>query len=502
MRNAKTSLFFYFLMLALNIFSRKVFLEHLGDTVSGLTTTMQFTIGLFNLADLGISTAIIYALFKPIYDNDRREIGRIISLFCYLFRLIGVGVVAVGAVLMFFMPAFLDEQLPASTVMISFACFLATASLSYFVNYKQYLLSASQRGYVIVRIFNLTTVAKILAQMAALWSEGGYFAFLAIEVAAAVVYSVLLERRVRREYPWLHPSFRLGRSIRGYYGSVFKNMRQIVSHKFAAVVLTQTDSVVIAHFISLTTVTMYYNYALIISKLSTFVASCFSGAWAGVGNLISEGDRDKIHHVFKQYTAVVLLLAGVLCGCALLFADPFMTVWLGERYVLDRATFMCMLGSLYIALLRQPVSVFLNGYGLYGDVWSAWTEAALNIVISVAGSIWFGLIGVVLGTLVSTGAVVLLWKPVYLYRAGFCRVGVLSFYLMLFKYLALLVVAHVVVGRLLSLAPAIESLGIFFAEAIVTALVYGAIYLLMLLPVSPALRSVVMVVRSKVLTRG
>ena len=487
-------------MLALNIFSRKVFLEYLGDTVSGLTTTMQFTIGLFNLADIGISTAIIYALFKPIYDNDRCEIGRIISLFCYLFRIIGIGVVAVGAVLMFFMPSFLDEQLPPSTVMISFASFLATASLSYFVNYKQYLLAASQRNYVIVRIFNITTVVKILVQMAVVWSGSGYFAFLAIEVAAAVVYSVLLERRVRREYPWLNPSFRLGRAIRGEYSSVFKNMRRIVSHKFASVVLTQTDSVVIAHFISLTTVTMYYNYAIIISKLSTFVASCFSGAWAGVGNLISEGDRNKIHHVFKQYTVVVMLLAGVLCGCALLFADSFITVWLGERYVLDKSVFMCMLGSLYIALLRQPVAVFLNGYGLYDDVWSAWTEALLNIVISVVGTIWFGLIGVVLGTLVSTGLVVLLWKPVYLYRSGFCRVGVLSFYLTLAKYLALLVIAHLIVGRLLSLAPAIESLGVFFAESIITGLVYGVVYMMILLPVSPALRSVVAVIRRRVLS--
>lgn len=502
LRNAGTSLFFYFIMLGLNLFSRKIFLEYLGDTLSGLVTTMQFTVGLLNMADIGISTAIIYALFKPIYDDDREEINRIISLFCYLFRLIGIGVVIAGTVIMFLMPSFLEDQVPPVTIMLSFLTFLATSSLSYFVNYKQYLLSAYQRGYVIVRIFNITTITKIVLQMAALmWLGGGYASFLILEVVAAVVYSWLLERCVGREYPWLKPSFALGRSIKGEYKPVFRNLKQIVSHKFAAVVLTQTDSVVIAHFISLTTVTLYYNYAMIISKLTTFVTSCFSGAWAGVGNLISEGDRDKIQHVFWQYATATMFLAGVLCGCARLLADPFISVWLGERYLLDDATFVCMLAALYIALLRQPITVFLNGYGLYKDVWSAWLEAGLNIVISVVGGMMYGLIGVVVGTLVSTGVVVLLWKPVFLYREGFCRVGVLSFYTTLFKYLTLLAATHVMVGWLMRMAPPVGSLSSFFALALATVAAYGVTYALLLLPVSSSLRSVFVIVLRKTLER-
>ena len=115
--------------------------------------------------------------------------------------------------------------MPPVTIMLSFLTFLATSSLSYFVNYKQYLLSAYQRGYVIVRIFNITTITKIVLQMAALmWLGGGYASFLILEVVAAVVYSWLLERCVGREYPWLKPSFALGRSIKGEYFDILTSV--------------------------------------------------------------------------------------------------------------------------------------------------------------------------------------------------------------------------------------------------------------------------------------
>ncbi len=265
-----------------------------------------------------------------------------------------------------------------------------------------------------------------------------------------------------REYPWLKPSFALGRSIKGEYKPVFRNLKQIVSHKFAAVVLTQTDSVVIAHFISLTTVTLYYNYAADNKQVDDIRHLLLLGAWAGVGNLISEGDRDKIQHVFWQYATATMFLAGVLCGCARLLADR--SYRYGSRGVTCSTTprSFCMLAALYIALLRQPITVFLNGCGLYKDVWSAWLEAGLNIVISVVGGMMYGLIGVVVGTLVSTGVVmVLLWKPVFLYREGSVVWGCCRSIPRCFKYLTLLAATHVMVGWLMRMAPPVGSLSSF-----------------------------------------
>lgn len=480
-RNAKTSLVFYFIMLLVNLFSRKIFLEFLGDTLNGLTTTMQFTIGLLNMADIGIVTAISCALFQPVFNNDKEEINRIISLFCFLFRIVGFVIIGIGMIILFFLPMWVKEEVPTPILVVSFLTFLFTTSLSYFVNYKQQLLLASQKTYIVTRIQNSVIILKILAQVIALKYLGqGYLTWLGIEAVFAVLYSVVLEWKVRKEYPWLHPSYALGKKIRREYKYIFRNLKQIVSHKFANVILTQTDSIIIAHVISLVTVTFYYNYAIIITKLTSLIGALFSGSWAGVGNLISENNRQKTILVFKQYNAITFFLAGVICFCVWLLADPFISVWIGDKYILDNRIFIVMVISLYIAIIRQPLTVFLNGYSLYKDTWSAWCEAGMNLLISIIGGIHFGLFGVVLGTAISTGANTVLWKPYFLYREGF-KESCKEFYFTFAKYLGILIVLITGFKILLSEIIVIECKNLFdfciYGIIIFTgfSLIYGSI---------------------------
>ena len=57
--NARVNLIFYFLVLILSFFSRKIFLDTLGAEFIGFTSTLQNLLGFLNLAELGIATAII-----------------------------------------------------------------------------------------------------------------------------------------------------------------------------------------------------------------------------------------------------------------------------------------------------------------------------------------------------------------------------------------------------------------------------------------------------------
>lgn len=69
--NARVNLIFYVLILLISFFSRKIFLNCLGADFVGLTGTLMSLLNFLNLAELGISTAIGYVLYKPILNMMR-----------------------------------------------------------------------------------------------------------------------------------------------------------------------------------------------------------------------------------------------------------------------------------------------------------------------------------------------------------------------------------------------------------------------------------------------
>ena len=69
-KNAKVALIFYFAQLVLGFFSRKAFFDYLGSEFLGLNTTASNLLGFLNLAELGVSAAICYFLYQPLYEKD------------------------------------------------------------------------------------------------------------------------------------------------------------------------------------------------------------------------------------------------------------------------------------------------------------------------------------------------------------------------------------------------------------------------------------------------
>lgn len=101
-KNAKVALFFYFINLVLQFFSRKIFLEYLGAEVLGLNTTVQNLLGFLNLAELGIGGAVAYNLYKPLFEKNKQAINEIVSVQGWLYRQVAYVVIIGACILMCF----------------------------------------------------------------------------------------------------------------------------------------------------------------------------------------------------------------------------------------------------------------------------------------------------------------------------------------------------------------------------------------------------------------
>ena len=453
--NAKVNTACYFVALAVAFFTRKVFIDRLGIDFVGLTGALQSLLGFLNLAELGVSTAIAYVLYKPLFDGDRSRINEIISVFGFLYRCIGFVILGAGVLLSAFLPLiFADTPFSLPVIYFGFYAFLAASLLGYFVNYKITLLAADQRNYVVTGYFQLTTSAKVLIQMALALYFKNFILFFAIEILAGIANSIILNRKIAKTYPWLAAEVRLGRALFKKYPEIGKYIKQLFVHKIAGFVQFQITPMLVYAYVSLPVVGIYGNYTLICDRVRSFISGILDSTTAGVGNLISEGNRDKIISFYRELFSMRFCVAAIFTACIYVLISPFVRLWLGDSLVLPDLVVALVCLQFFLNVLRGTTDQFINGYGLFYDIWAPATETILFIVSAMTfGSLW-GLPGVLMGPIVSTIVIIHIWKPIFLYTKGF-RLGVWRYALLFVRNLlaaAIAIAAAFALGRLIGSA--------------------------------------------------
>ena len=447
-KNSSVALVFYFINLILQFCSRKIFLDYLGAEVLGLNTTAQNLLGFLNLAELGIGTAVAYNLYKPLFEGDRQAINNIVSIQGWLYRRIAFIVMVGAVVLMCFFPLiFSKAQVPLWYAYGSFVALLVAALLSYFVNYRQIVLSADQKEYKITwSVQGVKIVKTILQLLAILYLPNGYVWWMVLEVVMAFVTSYVLDRSIREEYPWLRSQVSDGKRLKEAYPEIVKKTKQLFFHKIGVFVLTQTSPLVIYAYTSLTLVAVYGNYMLITLGITALMNAFLNGLNASIGNLVVGNDKQHIKNVFWEITLLRMWLASIVCFGLYMLGDSFVTLWVGEEYVLQPMAFVILIINTFISLTRTNDS-FIAAYGLFQDVWAPVAEASLNLGLSILLGHFFGLDGILAGVMISLLVIVCGWKPYFLYHNGF-RESVWEYMRRYSKYLVLFVALFVFCSKI------------------------------------------------------
>lgn len=449
LQNTKISLLFYILTLATTFFSRKIFIDCLGTEVLGLNTTIINLLGLLNLTELGIGSAVSFALYKPLFENDSKSIREIISIQGWLYKNIAIFIICGAVLLMLFFPLiFQKTSLPLWYAYSTFLVLLFSSLLGYFVNYKQIILSADQKQYKITLVTKGLTLIKIIAQIVVIYfSLWGYQGWLLFEFLFSLIIAWGLDYLVKKNYPWLKTSCSEGKAVYKEHNLILTKTKQIFFHRIAGYVLNQTSPLIIYAYTTLTLVAVYGNYMLIVSGVISLLVSVFSGIVPTLGNLVAEGKQESIVRVFREYFACRMLIGGVVSYCLWVGGNAFVVLWVGKEYVLEDISFLLVVIICFINITRISDD-FLAAYGLFRDIWAPIAEACVNLGLSILLGYYLSLPGVLIGALVSLVLIVLIWKPYFLCKKAL-MISVRKYYLMYMAYCFILLVTAFVTSRLL-----------------------------------------------------
>ena len=450
LQNSKMSLFLFLAQLIIGFLTRKIFLDYLGAEVLGLNTTLGNILGFLNLAELGIGMAMATSLYKPLHDGDYETICEIISVQGLLYKRIALFLASSSLLVMLFFPFFYDGiECGFLYAYIAFVVFLSGSLSSYIWNYRVTLISADQKNFKIMPWIQGVRYAKIGFQVFSLvvihWGIWGWILWEFIYNIAAVL---VVNYVIKKEYPWLHEAPLSSNELLKKYRHLLTKTKQLFVHKLSAFVLYQTPPLIISMFVSLSMVTYYGNYMLIIGYISSLLNTIFSSMGASIGNLIAEKNCQHTIDVFWELLSSRIWFVGIACFGMYLFMTPLISWWLGPQYILPDITFILILIGAFVSLSRSIVDSFKDAFQLFGDVGAPVAEAVINLGASLCFGYLWGLNGILLGSNLSLIIIVLLWKPYYLFRYGL-KISCWNYYLQ-YALLLFILISCVFVSQTIS----------------------------------------------------
>ena len=188
-------------------------------------------------------------------------------------------------------------------------------------------------------------------------------------------------------------------------------------HKIGDYCINGTDNLILSSFINITIVGLYSNYLTLIALINSFVSTIYSGLTASIGNLIATESYDKRYLVCNKMNFVSFLLHGLSFVVLLNIFNDFITLWVGGEYCLDYLVVLSILISFYLTGMRVPCSITKTAAGLYDiDKFTPIIQAIVNLVVSIILVNKMGVLGVVIGTIVSSIVLPSWQRPYIVYK--------------------------------------------------------------------------------------
>lgn len=422
--NAKVSLFFMILIFIINFLSRKYSLDYLGAEIVGMRSSIGTILSLLSLSELGIASSIGINLFKPLQEKSYNVVNEMISLQGWLYKRVFTILTLVMLIVMGIVPwLFRSMEAPILYVYLTLFAYYVGSMGSFTINYKSIIIGVDQKGYLITQYSSTYEVIKIIIQLLIIRfvPYQPYLFWILTDLLFICLKMYTLNYLTAKYYPWVKPDTSRGKEYYKKYPHVLKLVGQVFIYNLAGVITSSMNPFVISQVVGLVSVAFYDNYKNLTTNLRSVVFSLFSSMGGGIASLVADGDEEKSYKFFWDMISLKYLVAAVVAFGFFNFSSAVIQLWLGGQYILPITTIIVMTAIAYIDMSRWTIDGYLGAYKLFQDSWSPIAQSIIYLAVAIWCGNKYGFIGVLIGELVGTIAIVILWKPYNLFHNGLKR---------------------------------------------------------------------------------
>ena len=399
---------------------RVVFVHMLGAEYLGIRGLFTNILSVLSLAELGISSAIVYALYKPLAERNERKITAIMQYYKKAYAVIGMTVGIIGLAVMPFLNQIIRTQPNIKeNLYLIYLLFLFNSVISYFFSYRASLLIASQRQYIVQGYNYVITILQSMAQIIFLILTREYLTYLIIQIIGSISYNLWISHKAVKDYSFIKSKEEISLTS-GEKRTLFVNIRALAINKVSGVLVNSTDNIAITYFNGLSLVGIASNYTIFSSMIDQIITPFFNSFTASVGNLNATSTSEKNFFIFKVLSMMNFWLYGWGAIGMMFVSSDLVKLLYGSEYVLPSSIPLILAINMFTIGMLHAVYTYKSAMGLfrYGQYILFFT-GFINLGLDIAFGRRWGAFGIFLATLVARVCTNLWYEPYAVFKYGF-----------------------------------------------------------------------------------
>ncbi len=436
-RNASVAAVTQIINVLITFITRTSFIFYLGKEYLSINGLFISLLSILSIAELGISDAIIYSLYKPISEDDKKKVTALVQLFQKAYRYIASAILVIGLILIPFLDLILkDTPNIDENIILIYLLFLANSVFSYTFAYKNSILKADQKNYIIHLIQQVMRIVQALVQVAILITTQNYVLFLIVQIIFTLAINLLIIRYANKNYPYINKNNEV--ELEEFEKKdIFISVKSIFFYKLGSVILTGTDNIIISRILNYILIGVSSNYQMIISAVNNIIMTAFLSIASSVGNLNTKNDSNN-YRVFKQLLLLAFWGFGISSVSLVILSNDFIELWIGENYLFEKITVIALVSTFYINGVNVVTYTFRTTMGLFREArFTPILASVINISLSIFWGKKYGIHGIFFATTIARLFTFGTIDAVLIYKKRFNK-KCLEYFLLYYKYIVFL----------------------------------------------------------------
>lgn len=381
----------------------------MGVQYLGLNSLFTSILQVLNLAELGVGSAMIYSMYKPIAEDDNATICALMKLYKTYYRIIGLVIAVIGCALTPFIPKLISGDVPDNlNIYLLYLLNLGATVLSYWLYaYKNCILQAHQRVDIVSKVSLVTSTIQYALQLLVLWLFKDYYLYVIVLLATQALTNIATAMCANRIYPQFKPKGQIATEEKK---AINNRIKDLFTSKIGGIIYDSADTIVISSFLGLTALAIYQNYFYILNAITGLITVVFSACTAGIGNSIVVETKGKNYKDLNKFTFIICWGAGFCAVCLLCLYQPFMELWVGKDLMLSSSAVICFVVYFFVRQLNSLFNTYKDASGMWHEdrfrpLVAALTNLALNLILVQ----FIGLYGILISTVLAIVCVGMPW---------------------------------------------------------------------------------------------